>query len=131
LAWFSISTNGTLRRPVIVFGPVAFKIARNADGQACNSYEAELYRNTTPRRRAILCPVLWCSPGGFVLIMRAAVPLSDMMTLEDYLNFAEEWDADATPGDDSCPFDPKASDWGWYNGRRVALDYSTPAWGRS
>jgi hypothetical protein len=31
------------------------------------------------------------------------------------------------PGEDSCPFQPKASDWGWFEGRVVALDYSTPA----
>jgi hypothetical protein len=121
----SISNKGTKRRPVIVLGPVALKIARNAEGRACNRYEADVYRNTTPRRRALLCPVLWCSPFGIVLIMRAAVPLSEMMSLEDYLAVAEEWDAMA--GEDSCPFEPKASDWGWYKGRRVALDYSTPA----
>lgn len=32
------------------------------------------------------------------------------------------------PGEDSCPFEPKACDWGWFEGRKVALDYSTPAW---
>jgi hypothetical protein len=32
------------------------------------------------------------------------------------------------PGEDGCPFEPKACDWGWFEGRRVALDYSTPAW---
>ena len=32
------------------------------------------------------------------------------------------------PGKDSCPFEPKASDWEWFEGRTVALDYSTPAW---
>jgi hypothetical protein len=31
------------------------------------------------------------------------------------------------PGENSCPFEPKASDWGWLEGRIVALDYSTPA----
>jgi hypothetical protein len=112
---------------VIVFGPVALKFARNEEGRACNRYEAELYRNTTPRRRTMLCPVLWASPRGLLLIMRAAVPLSEMMSLEEYLDAAEEWDA--RPGEDGCPFEPKESDWGWYKGRRVALDYSTPAWG--
>jgi hypothetical protein len=28
----------------------------------------------------------------------------------------------------TCPFEPKASDRGWFEGRMVALDYSTPAW---
>jgi hypothetical protein len=40
---------------VIVSGAVALKFARNANGRACNSYEADLYRNTTPHRRAMLC----------------------------------------------------------------------------
>jgi hypothetical protein len=123
----SISKEGSLRRPVIVIGPIALKIARNEAGRACNRYEANLYRKTTPQRRAMLCPVLWVSPGGLLLIMRAALPLSEMMSLEEYLEAAEEWDA--MPSEDSCPFEPKASDWGWYKGRRVALDYSTPAWG--
>jgi hypothetical protein len=123
----SISTKGTRRRPVIVLGPVALKIARNAEGRACNRYEADLYRKTTPRRRAMLCPVLWCSPGDRVLIMRAAVPRSEMMTFEEYMAAGAEWDA--MPGEDGCPFEPKASDWGFYKGRCVALDYSTPAWG--
>jgi hypothetical protein len=118
---------GTLRRPVIVVGPIALKTARNECGRACNRYEAQLYRNTTPHRRALLCPVLWASPRGFLLVMRAAVPLSDMMSPEEYHDAVKRWDY--MPGEDGCPFEPKASDWGWYNGCRVALDYSTPAWG--
>ena len=27
-----------------------------------------------------------------------------------------------------CPFEPKAPDWGWFEGRMVALDHSTSAW---
>lgn len=112
---------------MIVLGPIALKIARNEQGRACNRYEARLYHNTTARRRAMLCPVLWSSPGGLLLIMRAAVPLSEMMSRVEYLAAANEWDA--MPGEDGCPFEPKGSDWGWYSGRRVAFDYSTPAWG--
>jgi hypothetical protein len=58
--------------------------------------------------------------------MRAAEPLTSMMSSEEYLEAAEVWDR--RPGEDSCPFEPKACDWGWFEGRRVALDYSTPAW---
>jgi hypothetical protein len=126
MSLFSVSIKGAFRRPVIVIGPVALKFARNKEGRACNRYEADLYRNTTPRRRAVLCPVVWASAGGLLLIMRAAVPLSAMMNLEEYLELAEEWDY--MPGEDSCPFEPKASDWGWFKGRCVALDYSAPAW---
>ena len=60
--------------------------------------------------------------------MRAARPLSEMMTQDEYQEAFETWDY--MPGEDDCPFEPKASDWGWHKGRRVALDYSTPAWGR-
>ena len=39
-------------------------------------------------------------------------------------------DWDYVPPDDNCPFEPKASDWGWLpDGRLVALDYSAPALG--
>jgi hypothetical protein len=66
-------------------------------------------------RRALLCPVLWVSLNGAVQIMRAAEPLTDMMSLDEYMEVAEVWDK--MPGEDSCPFEPKASDWGWFEGR--------------
>jgi hypothetical protein len=123
----AIFTKGMFRRPVIVIGPVALKFARNAEGRACNNYEADLYRNATAQRRTMLCPVLWVSRKGFLLIMRAAAPLTENECQEAYLDLGRAWDP--IPGEDGCPFEPKASDWGWYHGRRVALDYSTPVWG--
>jgi len=126
LEMFSISAAGSTRRPVIVIGPWALKFARNERGRASNLYEARLYRTTTDKRRSVLCPVVWVSPRGWLQVARSALPLRDMMTLDEYLAVAEEWDQ--TPGEDACPFEPKACDWGWYKGRRVALDYSTPAW---
>jgi hypothetical protein len=59
--------------------------------------------------------------------MRAAKPLTDMMSLNEYIEVIEAWDY--VPGEDSCPFEPKACDWGRFKGRRVALDYSSPAVG--
>jgi hypothetical protein len=115
-----------MRSPVIVMGQFAFKIARNKRGRASNLYEANLYRNVSPARRVLLCPVLWVSPKGAMQIMRAAEPLTDMMSFDEYGEVVDAWDC--MPGEDSCPFEPKASDWGWFEGRRVALDYSTPAW---
>jgi hypothetical protein len=56
------------------------------------------------------------------LVMRAAMPLNDLSDEE----YQEAWDY--MPGEDSCPFEPKACDGGWFEGRMVALDYSTPAW---
>jgi hypothetical protein len=94
--------------------------------RACNKYEAELYQSANDCRRKMLCPVLWMSPWGFLLIMAAAEPTTEPMSFQEYLEVCEQWDY--LPGEDSCPFEPKPSDWGWYKGRRVALDYSTPAW---
>jgi hypothetical protein len=121
-----VSKAGSLRSPVIIIGKFAFKFARNMRGRASNIYEARLYRSVNDTRRALLCPVLWVSKGGAVQIMRAAEPLTDMMTMEEYIEVVEAWEY--IPGEDGCPFEPKASDWGWFEGRRVALDYSTPAW---
>ena len=115
-----------MRSPVVVGGGLAFKFARDARGRASNLYEAKLYRTANATRRTLLCPVLWVSRNGFVQIMRAAQPLTDMMSLEEYMDVAELWNK--LKGEDSCPFEPKASDWGWFEGRMVALDYSTPAW---
>jgi hypothetical protein len=122
----SISRAGSTRSPVIVVGRFALKLARNARGRASNLYEAKLYRSVNATRRALLCPVLWVSRSGFVQVMRAAKPLTDMMSLDEYMHVTEAWDY--MPGEDGCPFEPKASDWGWFEGRMVALDYSTPAW---
>ena len=115
-----------MRSPVTIVGRFAFKFARDSHGRASNLYEAKLYRNVNATRRALLCPVLWVSRHGAVQIMRAAKPLTYMMSLDEYMHVSEAWDY--MPGEDSCPFEPKASDWGWFEGRMVALDYSTPAW---
>jgi hypothetical protein len=123
-----VSKAGSMRSPVIVIGPLAFKFASDERGRASNLYEAKLYRGASATRRTLLCPVLWVSRNGAVQIMRAAEPLTEMMSLDEYLEAAEVWAK--MPGEDDCPFEPKACDWGWFEGRRVALDYSTPAWER-
>jgi hypothetical protein len=102
----SISRTGSMRSPVVVVGRFALKFARDARGRASNLYEAALYRSAN--------------------FTRPAEPLTDMMSLDEYMDVIESWDY--MPGEDSCPFEPKASDWGWFEGRMVALDYSTPAW---
>jgi hypothetical protein len=124
----ALSWRGRFRRPVIALGPWAFKFARNADGRKCNLFEIELYRSSSADRQAMLCPALWCSPKGSLLIMGAAQPKRTPFELEDYLELCERWDY--MPGVDkfSAPFEPNESNWGTYKGRLVALDYSTPAW---
>ncbi len=113
----------TSRRTICV-GPWAIKVARNAAGLRCNRLEAECWeRNqTNPTRRAMLCPVLMAFPLGIALVMERAEPLSDHEA-GDYLQRTRDWDY-AGPGDQECPFEPKASDWGRLDGRLVALDYS-------
>jgi hypothetical protein len=113
-----ISRSGSFRRPVIVIGRWALKFARNLTGRTCNKFEADLYRSTTDDRRRLLYPVLWISPGSQLLIV-AVEPLREMMD-QDYLDLGSQWGC-------NCSFEPKASDWRWHRGSRVALDYSTPA----
>ena len=103
-----ISRAGTTRSPVVVIGPLACKFARNERGRACNLYEAKLYRNVNPTRRALLCPVLWVSRNGAVQIMRSAERLTDMLSLDEYSEMVDAWDY--MPGEDGCPFEPKACD---------------------
>jgi hypothetical protein len=89
----------------------------------CNRFEADLFHGTSERRREMLCPILWCSPCGVLMVSRAAKPISEAEAkhLRDTLGFPD-WDYTG-PGDES-PFEPKASDWGRLDGRLVALDYS-------
>jgi hypothetical protein len=74
----------------------------------------------------MLCPPLWCSKSGKILIARAAKPLAqaEFNKLRDEDGFPD-WDY--VPPDETAPFEYKQSDWGRLNGRLVALDYSAPA----
>jgi hypothetical protein len=73
---FRISSEGTSRL-VFVLGPVAFKFARGASGRRSNLCERRLYGSVSERRRAMLCPVLWCDPLGFMAALPTASPLSE------------------------------------------------------
>lgn len=116
---------GTTRR-VVVCGIVAFKFGIGERGRRCNRFEADMYRRVNEHRRAMLCPVLWCARNGSVLLARAATPIneSEKDRLMDTDGFPD-WDY--VPPDETQPFEYKASDWGWLDGRLVALDYSAPA----
>jgi hypothetical protein len=111
-------------RTVLVLGPVALKLALGERGRRCNRFEAGLYKRVNPSRRAMLCPVLWCTPTGWVLIARAANPLTEPE--RDHLMKTggfPDWDY-LPPNDEGHPFEYKASDWGWLDGDLVALDCS-------
>jgi hypothetical protein len=109
-------------RMVLIVGPMAIKLARHERGMRCNRSEATLYDRETPRRREILCPVIWCSENGRILIARAAAPARP----EDrplILARIYGWDYDPHKNEDP-PFEPKITDWGWLDDRLVSLDYS-------
>jgi hypothetical protein len=79
----------------------------------------------------MLCPVLWCSRPAFVSIMRrAATPITRVELEERKARAFFEWDY-ACPGDDGHPFEWKPSDWGYIDGRVVAIDYAATAIGET
>jgi len=118
---------GSTRR-VLIIGPLAFKFAIGPMGARHNRYEADLYRRTTPRRKAMLCPVIACSGSGAVSVMKAATPLTqsefDELRASGSLPEWSDWDYLGC-GDDGWPFEThKPDDWGWLNGKLVAVDYA-------
>jgi hypothetical protein len=94
--------NGTTRL-VVIMGPIALKLGRGAPGRRCNLFEARLYKSVNDQRRAMLCPVLWCSPHGRLLLMRAARPLTEAeaVTLRAERGFPD-WDY-VPPKDEGAP----------------------------
>jgi hypothetical protein len=63
------------------------------------------------RRRLMLCPVRWCSDGGWLMVMATAQPLLEA-DHADLLDRGDFPDWDYRPGEDGEPFEYKASDWG-------------------
>lgn len=67
-----------------------------------------------------LCPVLWALPGGWLIIMRRAEPL----TREQFMTF----DIDGfreKPGHLITGVENKMDSFGWIDGRIVAVDYGS------
>ena len=115
-------------RAVVLIGRLALKIAIGERGRRCNRFEADLYGRVNSQRREMPCPVIWCSPAGRLLIARRA---DRELTEEEKVSFMDtdrfpDWDY-MPPNDEGQPFEFKASDWGWLDGRLVAVDYSAPA----
>jgi hypothetical protein len=123
---FQLHRTGTTRLTMCI-GRVAIKVARSRIGVRCNRFEAELWRRTTETRRAILCPVLSRLPFDTAIVMRRAVPLTraEAADLREKDAFPD-WHYDPSTGERE-PFEYKESDWGWLDGRLVAIDYSAPA----
>lgn len=125
-SWFATLRTDGVSRLVLVVGGYAFKFGRGARGRRCNRFEANIWAEATEYRRTILCPVLACCLSGFVLVMPEARPLTKAEADEHESNDTyPDWDY--VPGGPSEPFEYKASDWGYLDGRLVALDYAAPA----
>lgn len=123
MSFLAIDRRGTSRLTICI-GRFAIKIARNAEGRHGNRDEAKRYAETTPKRRAMLCPVLASLPGGVASLRPRAKPTSQAEA--DHLlktGGYPDWDY-AGIGDDPCPFEWSAGDWGWLDGKLVALDYA-------
>lgn len=108
-------------RHVLLIGCWAVKVPRVTSwrnflqGLLANMQEREFARTGWPE----LCPVLWAVPGGWVLVMARAQPLT-----------AAEW-SDFRP-DDFCaardyavPVESKHCSFGTLAGRIVAVDYGS------
>jgi hypothetical protein len=113
---------GTTRFVFLAAG-LAFKIGRGRRGLECNQRELSVWRNATPERRQMLCPIVGSLPFGMLVIQIRAVPITEdeARTLRETYSFPD-WNY--IPGEPhGDPTEPKASDWGRLNGRLVAVDY--------
>lgn len=107
-------------REVFLIGRWAVKVPRMVYGWRmflcgllANMQEREFGRLLWPE----LCPVVFSLPGGWLVVMRRARPLSD-----------EEWTAfDPIPfchqAHRPLPVEMKRDSFGWLDGRIIAVDY--------
>jgi hypothetical protein len=113
---------GTTRLTLCV-GRYALKLPRGLFGCAANHGERVEWKRATPERRVNMCPLLWGAPFGLINVMRRAVPLTSEQHRDLRTNGGlPDWKY--MPGGPDCPFEyHKPSDWGYLDGRLVALDY--------
>jgi hypothetical protein len=114
-------TAGTTRLTICV-GRYALKLPRGQRGRVANYGERVEWKRATPERCKNLCPLLWAAPFGLLNVMRRAIPLTeDQRQHLHRIDGFPKWDY--MPDGPSSPFEHKASDWGYLDGRLVALDY--------
>lgn len=82
-------------------------------GLLSNMQEARFSRTGWPE----LCPVLWAIPGGWLLVMKRATPLTKVEF--DVFMHTEGLDKGAY----LIPAEAKPDSFGWFNGKIVAVDY--------
>jgi hypothetical protein len=64
----------------------------------------------------LLCPVLWCSWGGWILVMKK---VDSVLTLD------EGWELDILPHIKHFPGDDSGNNYGFLDGRIVKIDYGS------
>lgn len=119
-------TNGIMRK-VLLTNRYAIKVPSLRHGWKyflhgllANYHEANLWACAKADGSAVsgflsmLCPVVWASWGGWIVVMRRAEEISQ-----------QQWDA--TPWPDDFPVgDRKVDNFGLLDGRVVCVDYGTP-----
>lgn len=110
-------------RIVFIFKNVVVKVPNFCDGwlNFLTGLVANINENQTWKwnsgdyesgKSYLLCPVKWCSWGGWFLVMQRATPC-EIGEKIDYI----EWMKAGFGGDD------KPDNYGWYNYRIVKIDY--------
>lgn len=110
-----------ITRTVILIGRYAIKVPSLRyrgrfflQGCLANVSERDTYRGWNGRRHyKPLCPVLWCSWGGLLLVMARAEPIPD----ETWAAAEKAWFTHLDP-------DWKRDNLGIYLGRLVLIDYA-------
>lgn len=66
-----------------------------------------------------LCPVLWSTPGGWLVVMQRA----RVMTREEFMEF--DFDSFISKPDYVIPVEAKSNSFGYLNNKVVAIDYGS------
>jgi hypothetical protein len=118
IKWQSAGTT----RLTLCIGRYAIKLPRGLQGCVANHGERVEWKRATPERRVFMCPLLWAAPFGLINVMRRAIPMTAEQNRDLKANGGfPDWGY--MPGGPSSPLEHKASDWGYLDGRLVALDY--------
>lgn len=118
-----INRNGCTRI-VFIFKKIVVKIPNFTyswehflKGLIANIHESKCWKYNSGKFEtglsSLLCPVLWCSYGGWILIMKKAKVLTDLEFIESDISEHIKHFA----GDD------KSDSYGWINDNIVKIDY--------
>lgn len=110
-----------ITREVFLIGRYAIKVPKMIYGWQkflcgllANMQEAQFSCAGWPE----LCPVVFSIPGGWLLVMRRATPLTD----EEWQTFDAQKFVDGN-GEHRVPAETKRDSFGLYGGKVVAIDY--------